>query len=377
MSIRSGRLRLAVVVDPPEEGWTSMDYVGEMLVATLRDRHAAEFDTSVLKPRLPRFFPRAPDAENWLSRNAKRFLSRCVVYPISIAHHRKSFDLFHIADHSYAHAAHGLPPARTGIYCHDLDALAPVFEESSAHPPWRHLLARSILRALQRVELVFYSTQQVRLRILQEGLFDDSKLVHAPYGIAPEFFAADSGSPEEATWRPPGPYLLHVGSGVPRKRLELLLKAFAALRTAHSDFELVQVGADLTAAQRRLIHQLGLVSCFFQPPRLSRTSLANLYHHASLVVLPSEREGFGLPVIEALACGAPVLASDIPAFREVGAAGVVYCDSSEPDPWREAIARLLASPDAAPPLAIRLAQAQRFSWAEHARVISLAYLALV
>jgi glycosyltransferase involved in cell wall biosynthesis len=377
MTSRAGPIRLAVVLDPAEEGWTSMEYVGEMLVATLRENHAAELHVTPIQPHFPRVFGSAAGTTDWLRTSGNRLIARCIVYPIAIARHRANFDYFHVVDHSYAHAVHGVPGERTGIYCHDLDALAPLLDKKGSHPPWRHVLARSILRAMQRAAVIFFSTYQVHGRILKEGLLEKNKLVYAPYGVAPEFTYTSSKSPEDVGWRPKGPFLLHVGSSVPRKRLELLLKAFAKVRAVYPDLILVQQGAILTPAQNQLVQQLELASCFVQPAHLSRASLATLYRNAALVVLSSEREGFGLPVVEALACGASVLASDIPAFREVGGDAVAYTCSGDPALWRDSIVNLLASPHLAPSLASRLARAARFSWAEHTRVIASSYLALV
>ena len=92
--------------------------------------------------------------------------------------------------------------------------------------------------------------------------------------------------------------------------------------------------------------------------------------------MPSEAEGFGLPVIEALACGAAVVASDLPVLREVGGAAVTYRPVGDVPAWAEAVTRTLADPGAAPPREVRLAQAARYSWAEHARVIAAAYARL-
>ena len=64
-------------------------------------------------------------------------------------------------------------------------------------------------------------------------------------------------------------------------------------------------------------------------PFLDRATLAAVYRRSALVLLPSEREGFGLPVLEALACGTPVVASDIDALREVGGDAVRYCPAED------------------------------------------------
>src|SRR5262249_18979677 len=109
---------------------------------------------------------------------------------------------------------------------------------------------------------------------------------------------------------------------------------------------------------------------------LSREQLAELYRRAAAVLVPSEAEGFGLPVIEALACGAAVVASDIPALREAGGAAAAFRPVADVPAWADAVVPVLLGPASAPPREARLAHAARFSWREHARVIAEAYLAL-
>src|SRR5262249_15498795 len=203
--------------------------------------------------------------------------------------------------HSYAQVAHVLPGERTGVFCHDLDAFACLLRPNGAVPAWRRTMVRAQLTGLQRAALVFYSTEQVRAQIEQAGILDPARLTHAPYGVASEFFS-DSGESE----LPPGalpqrPFVLNVGSSVPRKRLDVLFRVFAAVRQRFRDLILLQQGAQLLADQLALIRDLGIGSALIQPPRLSRSALATLYHRAELVLLPSEREGFGLPLLEALA----------------------------------------------------------------------------
>ena len=76
-------------------------------------------------------------------------------------------------------------------------------------------------------------------------------------------------------------------------------------------------------------------------PQLDRRFLAAVYRRAALVLLTSEREGFGLPVLEAMACATPVVASDLPSVREVGGNSAVYCRISRIPEWADAICGLL------------------------------------
>ena len=106
---------------------------------------------------------------------------------------------------------------------------------------------------------------------------------------------------------------------------------------------------------------------------LSRPQLAELYRRAAVVLVPSEAEGFGLPVVEALACGAAVVASDIPALREAGGAAAVFRPVGDVAAWAATVTELLKNSAAAPPSDTRLSHAAKFSWAEHARVIADTY----
>jgi glycosyltransferase involved in cell wall biosynthesis len=201
-----------------------------------------------------------------------------------------------------------------------------------------------------------------------------------PLGVSPEFSPQGSDSPVRdaqvaAILDQPddAPFLLHVGSCIPRKRIDVLLDVFAAVKCHRPELRLIQIGGEFTEPQREQIKRLGIESAVKQVRGVSRGTIAALYRQARLVLQPSEAEGFGLPVIEALACGATVVASDIPALREVGGDAAIFCKVGDVTGWAEAIERLLADSTQAPPPAIRLAQAGKYSWAEHTRRILEAY----
>ena len=160
------------------------------------------------------------------------------------------------------------------------------------------------------------------------GLFPADRLHVIPNGIPDEFGTGpDPAADAEAAdlLGPPGPAdLLHVGSTIPRKRIDLLLRIFEAVRHARPEARLIRVGLPFTPEQERQADDLGLAGGIVPLHGLGRPTLAAIYRRASLVLQPSEAEGFGLPVAEALACGAPVLASDIPALREVGGEAATY-----------------------------------------------------
>jgi glycosyltransferase involved in cell wall biosynthesis len=357
-------VKLAIVSDFVEEGWPSMDLVADELL-----RSAAELPgvaVGRVQPRMLRPFSKvAPKhAGSYLVKNADRFSGRYLEYSLRMLRERSHYERFHVVDHSYAHLALLLPAGRIGVYCHDTDAFLPLFDPHA--PRWRKALAGVLLAGMRRADVVFYSTESARESIVRHALVPEELLVHAPYGVAREFQPAPTEEDARLDGRPP--FLLHVGSLIPRKNPEFLLRLAASVREARPDLELVQVGGSLSDAQARLVDELGLRPHLHRLSGLTRSELAALYRRAGAVLLPSTAEGFGLPIIEALSCGAPVVASDLSVLREVGGDAAEYCPLSALDAWREAVLRELAAPPGAR-TDVRLRRAASYSWRAHATTI--------
>jgi glycosyltransferase involved in cell wall biosynthesis len=371
--------RLAVLCDFPEENWPSMNLVAEMLLKELQAQPAREVHVERICPPFRRRVNCLPVLRRRpVVLNADRLLNRFWDYPRYLRPRAREFDLFHLCDHSYAQLVHTLPADRTGVFCHDLDTFNCILEpQREPRPRWFRAMTRHILRGFLKASVIFHTTSAVRRQIEKHGLFDPGRLVQAPLGPAPEF-ALEPPDPDPADQRlkaevSRSPFLLHVGSCVPRKRIDILLEVFAAVRARYPRLRLVQVGGQFTAEQRAQLETLKIGEAVLQHRGLERSTIAMLYRHAALVVQPSEAEGFGIPIIEALACGAMVVASDIPALREVGGDAVECCPVGKIDYWTETIDQFLADPTTAPSREIRLARAQHFSWKKHAQTILEAY----
>lgn len=377
------RPRLAIVCDYLEEGWHSMDLAADELARALRERAPSAFATEAVRPKLRKVVSGRLPAHSRIERllwNADRAVNRYALYPWYLAPLRRRFDLFHVADHSYAQLVHSLPPTQTGVYCHDLDAFRCLLEpERERRPVWFRALARRALSGMQRAAVVFHSTLAVRRAIERHGIIDPSRLVHAPYGIAAEFArVAREASPPAlpANVASLGPYLLHVGSCIPRKRIDVLVRVLVELRRRGVDVALVQNGGTFTDAQRAEIHAHGLASTVVQLSGQARETVAALYRGALATLVTSEAEGFGLPVVEALACGTPVIASDLPVLREVGGDAAIYCPVGDADAFARAVASMLEAPERIPPREMRLARAALFTWDAHAARVEAAYAAV-
>jgi glycosyltransferase involved in cell wall biosynthesis len=134
------------------------------------------------------------------------------------------------------------------------------------------------------------------------------------------------------------------------------------------------MGGTWTEAQRTRFAQAGILERVHQFPHLARPELSAYLRATRAVVLPSLAEGFGLPVVEALACGAPVVVSDIPVLTEVGAGAVVARSVDELGAYRDAVLEVMSG--GGPRREARLAAAGRYTWTAHARTIVETYAAL-
>lgn len=248
--------------------------------------------------------------------------------------------------------------------------VASIWDLSFLHDP-SHFTARGIsvfTRFLQVVRdeaaMVICPSEATRADCLDAGI-EDARLRVAPLGtIVREASAADVDR-VRATYALHRPYVLFVGTVEPRKNLPRLLEAFA--RLGDVDAELVLVGpegwsTDLSASRAR---RLGFVP---------RADLDGLYAGAAVVAYPSLREGFGLPVLDAMAHGAAVVTSATTSTAEVASDAALLVDPLDVDAIAGAIGQLLADPEQAARLgAAARERAGTFTWARTARDVVAAY----
>jgi glycosyltransferase involved in cell wall biosynthesis len=215
------------------------------------------------------------------------------------------------------------------------------------HRPGAELYARFMAgMAARRADVVITDSEATRRDVVELLGVPQAKLRTVALGVSRELHRADEA--EVARFRAerilPAGYVLYVGARKRHKNLELLLRAWAAMHPAERP-PLVLSGVawtsdDPLAAQA---HTLGVAGGIRFAGGLSNEhELSCLYTGASLLVQPSLAEGFGLPPLEAMACGVPVLSSDAGSLSEVLGDAAELLPPREPAAWAAAVQRLLA-----------------------------------
>ena len=186
-----------------------------------------------------------------------------------------------------------------------------------------------------------------------------------PLGYDADLFrpTAGGGAVGEAS---PRPYLLHVGQAYPHKNLERLIRAFARVAPLHPELRLVLAGKPHpteTPRLRALVDHLGLRRSVEFRAYVPCAHLPDLYRGALALVYPSLWEGFGLPVLEAMACGTPVITSYGSGTEEVAGEAALLVDPADSGSIRDAIALVARDPARRSRLReLGLARAGQFSW---------------
>jgi glycosyltransferase involved in cell wall biosynthesis len=197
----------------------------------------------------------------------------------------------------------------------------------------------------------------------------ESKITVIPNGVSEEFTvpgAFTQFSDIAKTLDIRGPYLLYVGNLKPHKNVTTLLRSFAHLQKNRGlKHKLLIVGDDVRWKSSVVAEcvRLGIQESTTILPYLAQSLLPSVYAAADLVVMPSTVEGFGLPVLEAMACGTPVVASSAASLPEVGGDAALYFDPASPEELSTQIERMLQSSDLQASLRQKgLQRAKLFTW---------------
>ena len=299
------------------------------------------------------------------------FTHRSMLYPLAMQHPFPSLggivsletitgaiDVFHAT-------AYALPSkCRCKVVCtvHDLALLR--------HPelgtPALQRTVRRTVDSLDRVDCII-AVSECTKRDLVELCKADEKRIRVIYnGVGTHFTPSSGDLPPQLAGRK---YILHVGTLEPRKNIPTLLQAFAKI-DHQGDLLLALVGDSgwETEDLSKLAHSLGIADRVRFLGAVDARTLPALYSQAQVLAYPSLYEGFGLPIIEAMACGTPVVCSDRGAIPEVAGGAAITIDPASCDDLANAINRVLSDKSLRHKMSDQgVRRAQDFSWEKCAR----------
>lgn len=221
-------------------------------------------------------------------------------------------------------------PCPFAFCIHDLNHLATVGNSTSLKRSYYRYIIKP---ALRRAHVVFTVSDFSRRAICEWGNVPEHKVINVGNGVSGEFHP---GASEPC---PVGhPYFLYVGNHRPHKNFERFLEAFARA-SLPIEYLVVSTGHP-TNALRQTMERLKLAKRVLFAGNLSDARLAALYRSATALALVSLYEGFGLPIVEAMACGTPVLASTVASMPEIAGEAAVLVDPLDVDAIANALERL-------------------------------------
>ena len=267
------------------------------------------------------------------------------------------------------HVTYTLPPAlscRTIVTVHDISYT--VFPETFS-PRDRILLSFAVPLSMRRSDRVLTVSEHARAEIVRRYRIAPEKVVAIPNGVGAHFQPVRDSAALAAIhdrYRLPAQFLLAVGNLQPRKNLRRLIEAFATLRRdGRITAKLVLVGKTLWRESEifAAIQGYGLADEVITTGYVPEEDLAAIYSAATVFVYPSLYEGFGLPPLEAMACGTPVLTSNTSSLPEVVGDAAITVDPQATGDLALAIERLLGDAALRQDLIERgLVRARRFTW---------------
>jgi len=304
-----------------------------------------------------------------LTINAQPYrLAEQSLLPLSLR--RADLDLIHFPHYNLPL----IKPVHFVVTVHDLFPFQ--FPEIHSGPLPRAVNQMLMRNAVRRAKRIITPSAATALAVKQNFPASADRVLSIPEA-ADDRFQANRNPEGEAAWqmrlriRPP--YVFYLGQWKAYKNLPMLVEAFKLVHATHPNAQLVIAGDDPRHPEVRQLAAALPEGSVVLPGRLPESAVPDLYRGAAVVVLPSKAEGFGLPVIEAMACGVPVICSDLPVLHELAEGVATFCDPKDPAAFACAIAQILDAPSTTRTRQLGIERAQRFSWERSARQTVQAY----
>lgn len=354
---------------------TSMDVYADNLLTELRIARPAWVITEVAPE------PWTKDGYSWRSGTGlRKYYERLWRHPRAVE--QLESDIFHIVDHSDAHVARWLKKKDCAIVvtCHDLVQFVypEILKDTSRFPAlslasWKYSVTG--MKYADRVISVSSNTAKDVTQMLQ---LPSEKITVIPNGVdsyfkpLPTADIADIRAQYEGS--PKTFCLLNVGVTQQRKNITTVLRVLAQVSAQGLSARLWKVGDGFTAEQQDFIqaHNLGQMIVLLGKP--DRTTLLRLYNAADALIAPSLYEGFGLTIIEAMACGTPVITSNVSSLPEVVGDAAISVSPLDVEAITDAVYKIRQDDDYRSELIAKgLTQAKKFTWQKTAHQVATTY----
>jgi glycosyltransferase involved in cell wall biosynthesis len=322
-----------------------------------------------------------------------RYYARYVRYPRLLRRYRPA--LVHVADHSYAHCLGSFPGVPSVISIHDLEPMRTLAAGATAPRALvRNILLRHVVRWLGRANRWIASSEFTATEARALLALPAERITAVRLGVDAAFFrlqvegaveglrrawaerarATAAGGAGLAAPR----IVLHVGSCVPRKNVETAIAALGRIRRDGLRAILVQIGGEFGPSHETAMRDAGVADAVIQYPSVNEATLRLAYCAADVLVMPSTYEGYGLPALEAMAAGLPVVTSGAGGLREaVGGAALIVAPCNA-DTLAQALATVLRDSSVASRLAERgRAHAATCTWERTAEGVTRVYAELL
>ncbi len=305
-----------------------------------------------------------PPARTHRQGRLTRFWQKYLWYPRRARGRAVGMELVHVLDHAYANLLREVPPGTIKVATvHDL---APLHAPGDLTPGQRRRF-QQVVQTLCQADLVLADSRHTARDVVERLGCDEARLRVFPLGADLALFHQPQLSPlpDWETRLAGRQVIISVGSVAARKNLALLPGVLARLQSAGWPVTLVRIGDELPAALAGELRAV-LGAELLELGKVSAAQLAGAYQRAVLLIFPSHLEGFGLPVLEAMAAGCPVVCSDASSLPEVGGDAALYFDPNDAEAAvRQAETILRGGEARAERVRAGREWSARFSWESH------------
>lgn len=288
------------------------------------------------------------------------------VYPFVIP---KKYDLFHILDHSYGHLAYFLPRRKILITCHDLIPL----KFPNKMSLWGKISFKFYISGLKKAKIIITDSKNTKKDIIKLMDIPEEKVKVIPFGFDKSLFRKkDKRVVKKKLRLEKNIVLMSVGNFFYKNTI-LILKAMKILEKEYDNLLLVKIGG-FSKEEMEFIDKNDLRGKILIKKNLTQDEMNDYYNASDILVFPSLYEGFGIPPLEAMACGTPVIASNAASLPEVVGDASIKINPHSIEELKNAIVKILENKKFRNGLIKKgYKNVKRFSWERYVKRLKKIY----